>query len=211
MSLNTPQPMPVGGTGPDVWRLVIADMEERNRIGAEKYGGPLRCFDGRINDIDAYQELLDYIVYARKGIEERKLRPTLNTYAAECHTAAVNNGWWVCQKCAGTGKSELTISGICLFCEGTGIENREVPKLLMLTVSELAEAMEGDRKDLMDDHLPHRKMLEVELADAAIRLFDLAGKHDLDLEGAYREKLAYNAARADHKPEARKAAGGKKY
>ena len=36
----------------------------------------------------------------------------------------------------------------------------------MLIVSEIAEAMEGERKDLMDDKLPHRKMAEVELADA---------------------------------------------
>src|SRR4029077_14292055 len=44
----------------------------------------------------------------------------------------------------------------------------------MLMVSEIAEAMEGDRKDLMDDKLPHRKMAEVELADAVIRIFDFA-------------------------------------
>ena len=39
----------------------------------------------------------------------------------------------------------------------------------MLTISEIAEAMEGERKNLMDDHLPHRKMAEVEIADAYIR------------------------------------------
>lgn len=48
-------------------------------------------------------------------------------------------------------------------------------ELLQLTLSEIAEAMEGERKNLMDDHLPHRKMAEVEMADAAIRLFDFAG------------------------------------
>lgn len=52
---------------------------------------------------------------------------------------------------------------------------------MMLVISELAEAMEGDRKDLMDDHLPHRKMFEVELADAVIRLLDLAGAYDINL------------------------------
>lgn len=46
---------------------------------------------------------------------------------------------------------------------------------LMLVVTEIAEATEGERKDLFDDHLPHRKMGEVELADALIRIFDLAG------------------------------------
>jgi len=38
-----------------------------------------------------------------------------------------------------------------------------------------------------------------------------AGALNLDLGGAIAEKLAYNAQRADHKPEARAAAGGKTY
>ena len=68
-----------------------------------------------------------------------------------------------------------------------------------------------DRKGLMDDKLPHRSMLEVELADAVIRIADLAGALDLDLGGAVAEKMAFNAQRADHKPENRLAAGGKAY
>ena len=66
-------------------------------------------------------------------------------------------------------------------------------------------------KDLMDDHLPHRKMMEVELADAMIRICDLAGGKGYDLGGAIAEKLAYNAQRADHKIENRIKDGGKKY
>lgn len=52
--------------------------------------------------------------------------------------------------------------------------DRNPGELLMLVVTELAEGVEGLRKNLMDDHLPHRKMIEVELADAMIRLFDFA-------------------------------------
>lgn len=56
----------------------------------------------------------------------------------------------------------------------------------MLIVSELAEAMEGHRRDRMDDKLPHRKMLEVELADAVIRIGDYPGALDNpELRGAY--------------------------
>lgn len=88
---------------------------------------------------------------------------------------------------------------------------REAGTLLMLMVSELAEAMEGDRKSLMDDHLPHRKMSEVELADCVIRIFDFAGANNMDLGGAIIEKLAYNAIRKDHKLEVRQAEGGKAY
>jgi NTP pyrophosphatase (non-canonical NTP hydrolase) len=88
---------------------------------------------------------------------------------------------------------------------------REDGTLLMLCVSELAEAMEGSRKGLMDDHLPHRKMEEVELGDAIIRICDYAGAKGYDLGGAILEKLQYNAHREDHKREVRAQAGGKAY
>jgi NTP pyrophosphatase (non-canonical NTP hydrolase) len=88
---------------------------------------------------------------------------------------------------------------------------RNKGELLMLIVSEVAEAMEGERKNLQDDHLPHRKMAEVELADVIIRVLDYAAGHNYDIEGAVQEKLAYNRHRADHKREARLADNGKKF
>lgn len=71
--------------------------------------------------------------------------------------------------------------------------------------------MEGLRKNLPDDKLPHRRMMEVELADALIRILDLAGAMNMDIGGAMAEKLAFNRTRADHKPENRAAAGGKAF
>jgi hypothetical protein len=97
------------------------------------------------------------------------------------------------------------------FDENGNRVQRNVGELLMLTVSELAEGMEGDRKRLMDDKLPHRSMLEVELADAIIRCLDMGEGLGLDVPGALVEKLAYNAVRHDHTYEARKAPGGKRY
>ena len=44
-----------------------------------------------------------------------------------------------------------------------------------------------------------------------IRIFDYAGAYGYDLAGAVCDKLAYNAKRADHKPQARLEAGGKKW
>jgi NTP pyrophosphatase (non-canonical NTP hydrolase) len=88
---------------------------------------------------------------------------------------------------------------------------RNKAEMIALMHSELSEALEGLRKSLMDDHLPHRMMVEVELADTLIRIFDFAGGYGLDLGGALIEKLEYNAQRADHKLEARKAEGGKAF
>ena len=81
---------------------------------------------------------------------------------------------------------------------------------LALVHSEVSEALEGVRKGLMDDKLPHRPMAEVEIADAIIRLLDLAGHEGYDVAGAIAEKLAYNAQREDHKKEHRLTEGGKK-
>lgn len=112
----------------------------------------------------------------------------------ECHGLADKCGWWKDRDGFDIRLNPLTFSN-----------------KLMLTVSELAEAMEGDRKGLMDDKLPHRTMREVELADAVIRIFDLAGGFGMDLPGAIVEKLAYNAQRPDHKMENRRQEGGKAY
>jgi NTP pyrophosphatase (non-canonical NTP hydrolase) len=87
---------------------------------------------------------------------------------------------------------------------------RNIPEMLALIHSEISEALEGYRKDLMDDHLPNRKNVEVELADAIIRILDLGGYLKLDVAGAIQEKFQYNQVRADHKIENRLKPGGKK-
>jgi NTP pyrophosphatase (non-canonical NTP hydrolase) len=88
---------------------------------------------------------------------------------------------------------------------------RNVGEILMLTVSELSEAMEGHRKNLKDDKLPQYPMITVELADALIRICDIAGGLGLDLAGAWRDKMVYNASRKDHSHEERLKENGKKY
>lgn len=110
-----------------------------------------------------------------------------------CHQAMVDIGWW-----HKDGQHLIDVDGT-------------VEKKLLLIHSEVSEATEGHRKDLMDDKLPHRKMIEVELADALIRIFDLSGAMKLDIGGALAEKMIFNRSRWDHKPENRAKEGGKKF
>lgn len=88
---------------------------------------------------------------------------------------------------------------------------RNFGERIALIHSELSEALEAHRKDLMDDKLPHRKGVEVELADALIRIFDLAGAEGYDLSGAMMEKIEFNRTRHDHTAEGRAGANGKRY
>jgi hypothetical protein len=69
------QPPPRQSDGAAIWPLVVADMHERDRIGRERYGTPLRAGNGRDALVDAYQEALDLCVYLRQAIEERKNSP----------------------------------------------------------------------------------------------------------------------------------------
>lgn len=123
-----------------------------------------------------------------------KLRDGISLTQFICHDLAVTGGWWNDME---TGES---LKG-----------KRNVPEMLCLIHSEISEAMEGYRKNLMDDKLPHRKAIEVELADAVIRIMDLAGGLDLNIADAVIEKLLYNSKREDHKIENRKKENGKQF
>ena len=86
------------------------------------------------------------------------------------HQTAVEHGWWDM--------------------------DRSIGEVLMLAVTELAEAMEAYR----DGNPPSEKIdgftkVEEELVDTIIRILDLAGGMGFDIEGALRAKMTYNETR----------------
>lgn len=127
------------------------------------------------------------------------------TLLDECHELSRNGGWW---NCPVTGESLLPNNA---NPEADNMDRYVIATKIALIHSEVSEALEAYRSDKMDDKLPHRKGIEVELADAIIRIGDLAGALGLDVAAAIQEKFAYNAERADHKVENRSKKGGKKF
>jgi hypothetical protein len=114
-----------------------------------------------------------------------KMGMMINALTQHCHGAARANNWWD--------------------------KERNVGELLCLIHSEISEAMEGHRKDKMDEHIPEQLSITVELSDALIRIFDLAGGLNLNIGEAFAEKFCYNQIRTDHKIANRQAPGGKKF
>lgn len=86
-------------------------------------------------------------------------------------------------------------------------------ELLALIHSEISEALEGERKNLMDDKLPQYPMAVVEIVDAIIRELDyLAGFwSEFDVDEVLAAKMEFNSKRKDHTHEARRIAGGKQF
>lgn len=65
---------------------------------------------------------------------------------------------------------------------------REMGTLLALIHSEVSEALEADRKGDSENFAE-------ELADVCIRIFDLCGSREIDLETAILQKMQYNKSR----------------
>lgn len=137
----------------------------------------------------------------RELVEDRDLTAAfLTALTKQVHLNNIHAGWWTDPD-----------SGEDVRTWPKKFRDLWIAAKLMLIVTEVAEAMEGLRKGLADTHLPQYPMIRVELADALIRILDLAG--GFDTEHPFGEvvevKRAYNASRSDHKIENRLKWGGK--
>lgn len=71
LDLFSEQPVPKKNTYPEVYPLLIEDLETRYKIGMQRYGKALQPFNGRDALRDAYEEAIDLAFYLRQAIYER--------------------------------------------------------------------------------------------------------------------------------------------
>lgn len=125
---------------------------------------------------------------------------TLNELVRATHAVHKKRGWW---DRPDTSYDDLTNDQRLLL---------RAAKLLMIH-SEISEAVEELRCGLtrMDPKIPTLPAFDVEIVDALIRLLDLAGEMNIDIDTVRAEKEAYNLLRPDHDRENRWLAGGKRF
>ena len=125
---------------------------------------------------------------------------TIEEMQKQVHALAKEKGWWPTYR--ENGPKEVI-----------DLDKVNIPEKLMLMVSELGEALEEYRKGNVDtwfsvdtDPLATETQINntidkkpegmwIELADVIIRLLDLAGAYDIDMEELVKLKHAYNKTR----------------
>jgi NTP pyrophosphatase (non-canonical NTP hydrolase) len=102
---------------------------------------------------------------------KRSLKMGLNKMAKEIHANAQAKGFWY--------------------------EQRNKGELIALIHSELSEALECLRRNEAEYYKENGKPEGVvsELADVVIRVLDMCGAYNYDIEKAVNEKIAYNKSR----------------
>lgn len=141
--------------------------------------------------LDAEKAVLAKAEHAYGGPEviTSTFREMLELIAARVHANNIAKGWWD-DRMREVDPAEVA-SGPRVVSD-----RAQIPGLLMLVVSELSEALEAHRKhNPQDKHLPDLPAFDVELADAVIRILDIARAYRVDLGRAIVEKMAFNATR----------------
>ena len=114
-------------------------------------------------------------------------RNTVESLVIDAHENAVKHGFW--EDLQNTDNDlDLEWHKIAFKNPVCEIDVNAISTRLMLIVGEVAEAQEGLRHN-------DRSNFAEELADIVIRVFDLAGGLDIDLEVEIIKKMATNASR----------------
>jgi len=113
---------------------------------------------------------------------------TITELCKKAHAQAIEKGFWIPREDVVKGKLPK-------------VRYRNLSELLMLVVTELGEACEALRHDNRQNTSSVLKMkwskdtFEDELADAVIRICDLAQSESIDLEWQIEKKMQYNQTR----------------
>lgn len=128
----------------------------------------------------------------------------LEVLAVHCHDMAREKGFWDDEflidvdslaRYSGVVRESKCLSYKDLF---GFLNDRNDAELLMLMVTELAEACEGLRHgNGPSEHIPEFSCLEEELADTIIRILDMAAARNCRIGEAVIAKMKYNAGRPD--------------
>lgn len=125
---------------------------------------------------------------------------TIKSWQKIVHDNALAKGFWDSEKDFIKIKkgSKAKISGYLITPEQYArymVEGNQVEKIA-LAITELSEAIEAIRSgNPPDDKVPKHSALSVELGDAVIRIWDLAGKLNIDLEKVISDKHEFNKRR----------------
>jgi len=129
---------------------------------------------------------------------------TLEVLAGHCHEMARSKGFWD-NRYSALKKHVPRDSAISDGEMGENVSvhellkvlnNRNDGELLMLIVSELAEALKGLlHGNGPSEHIPEYSCLEEELADTTIRIMDMAAARNCRIGEAVIAKMKYNATR----------------
>lgn len=65
------QPLPIVNESPSIQSMVVADIQEREKVGIKRYGTALQPFNGRDALRDAYEEAVDLAMYLKQIVVER--------------------------------------------------------------------------------------------------------------------------------------------
>jgi NTP pyrophosphatase (non-canonical NTP hydrolase) len=120
----------------------------------------------------------------------------INEMVEQAHATSRSKGWWDEQQ-----NSVNLGDGSVLPGEGLDPAKveRTIPEKLCLIHSEVSEALEDYRRGDMEPSVGEKGKpcgFTSELADILIRIGDLAGAMDIDLESAVIEKMAFNTTRS---------------